>query len=66
MTLTTIERRSQAGDYGFKFQSGDRQFALKYVYVVILPNPSRIILGMLPQIGRRLPSASLTSKLLTL
>jgi len=41
MTLTTIERRSQAGDYGFKFQSGDRQFALKFV--VILLSPSRII-----------------------
>jgi len=42
MTLPTIERRSQTGDYGLKFQSGDRQLALKYV--VILPSPSRIIL----------------------
>jgi len=42
MTLTTIERPTQAGDYGFIIQPGDRQFALKYV--VILPSPSRIIL----------------------
>lgn len=42
MTLTTIESRSQSGDNGFNFQSGDRQFALKYI--VILTSPSRIIL----------------------